>query len=143
MVVDSKHCLSLHQVKTQSFNTNQKKPTKMLESTKNTITKEVIETINALTRYAKEDISILKNEGCMSVTGTDHGCMDLTIDKVMGVGNNIFSAIGRKRNSNGQIEITSLLNFGTEKELMELLMCSYTIDEETNVVWNSKLFFNN
>ena len=94
----------------------------MLESTKNQITKEVIATINALTQYAKEDISILKSEGCMSVTGTQHGCLDLTIDK------NLFSAIGRKRNSNGQIEITSLLNYGTEKEMMELLMLSYTIE---------------
>jgi len=103
----------------------------MLESTKNQITKEVIETINALTQYAKEDISILKSEGCMSVTGTQHGCIDLTFEKTFNSRkfqiNNYF-AIGRKRNSNGQIEITKLLSNGTEKQLMELLICSYTIE---------------
>mgnify|MGYP003624680480 FL=1 len=107
-----------HKVLTQT----KKNQTKMLESTKNTIANEVIETINALTQYANEDISILKNEGCMSVTGTENGCMDLTFDKYF------FSAIGRKRNLNGQIEITNLLKFGTEKELKTLLMTSYIIE---------------
>ena len=82
-----------------------------------------------MTQYANEDISILKNEGCMSVTGTDHGCMDLTfINDVFSKDFHTYSAIGRKRNLNGKIEITNLLNNGTEKELMELLMCSYIIE---------------
>tara|TARA_R110000787_G_scaffold39292_1_gene98647 strand:- start:17 stop:430 length:414 start_codon:yes stop_codon:yes gene_type:complete len=114
-----------HKVLTQT----KKNQTKMLESTKNTITKEVIETINALTQYANEDISILKNEGCMSVTGTENGCMDLTfINDVFSKDFHTYSAIGRKRNLNGQIEITNLLKFGTEKELKTLLMTSYIIE---------------
>ena len=99
----------------------------MLNSTKNTITKEVIETINALTQYANEDISILEKEGCMSVIDTEHGCMDLTFvrnEEIL----NTYSAIGRKRNSNGQIEITTLLDKGNYQDLKTLLMCSYTIE---------------
>ena len=98
----------------------------MLQTIKNTITKEVIETINMLTTYAKEDISLLKEEGAISDVDTELGCLDLTYDNINL--NRKFSAISRKRNSLGKIEITNLLSEATEKQLTELLITSYIIE---------------
>ena len=90
----------------------------MLESTKNQIANEVITTINALRNYAIEDTTIAKENGCMSVTGTEHGCMDITFD------NGMFNCVARKNYT----ELTTLLSNGSQNEMIALLMTSYIIE---------------
>jgi len=88
---------------------------------KNQVSKEVIETINQFMQYAMEDVSIAKLQGCLSVTGTEHGCMDITFE------NGVFNVVGRKNYT----DLTHLLIEGNEREMMTLLMNSYVIEQDT------------
>jgi len=85
---------------------------------KNQVAKETIEIVNQMIEYAKEDISIAKTNGCLSVTGTEHGCMDITFE------NGVFNVIGRKNYT----DITNLLIEGNEREMMTLLLNSYVVE---------------
>jgi len=85
---------------------------------KNQVAKETIEIVNQMIEYAKEDISIAKENGCMSVTGTEHGCMDITFE------DGVFNVIGRKNYT----DITKLLVEGNERQMMTLLLNSYVVE---------------
>lgn len=93
----------------------------MTNQFKNQVSKEVIETINQFMQYAMEDVSIAKSQGCLSVTGTEHGCMDITFE------NGVFNVVGRKNYT----DLTHLLIEGNEREMMTLLMNSYVIEQDT------------
>lgn len=93
----------------------------MINHFKNQVSKEVIETINQFMQYAIEDVTIAKNQGCLSVTGTEHGCMDITFE------NGVFNVVGRKNYT----DLTHLLIEGNEREMMTLLINSYVVEQDT------------
>ena len=90
----------------------------MTNQFKNQVKTETIEIVNQMIECAKEDISIAKTEGCLSVIQTKHGCLDITFE------NGVFNVTGRKNYT----ELTHLLIKGTETELMTLLLTSYVVE---------------
>jgi hypothetical protein len=100
-----------------------KKTNKMTQDFKNQVAKETIEIVNQFIAYATEDITIAKTQGCLSVTGTEHGCIDITFE------NGVFNVVGRKNYT----EITPLLIEGNEREMMTLLINSYVIEQDTPI----------